>query len=72
MGLEDGVRRIADAGDEDDGDEYELDMIVAEAERSDIANALAQKIADEEAEEDDSDENDEGHDARLSALLRRE
>jgi hypothetical protein len=72
VGLEDGVRRIFDAGDENDGDEYELDMIVAEAERSDIANALAQKIADEEAEEDDSDENDEGRDARLSALLRRE
>jgi hypothetical protein len=72
VGLEDGVRRNFDAGDEDDGDEYELDMIVAEAERSDIAKALAQKIADEEAEEDDSDENDEERDARLSDLLRRE
>ena len=72
VGLEDGVRRIADAGDENDGDEYELDLIIAEAERSDIATALAQKLADEEAEEDDMDENDEEHDARLSDLLRRE
>jgi hypothetical protein len=72
VGLEDGVRRIKDAGDESDGDAYELDMIITEAERSDIANALAKKLADEEDEEDDIYDIDQGNLAGLPELLQGE
>jgi len=72
VGLEDGVDIIAKAAEMDEADGHELDMLVTEAERSDLAETLAKKSTNARSEEEDVDENDEGHAAELSDSIQSE
>jgi len=71
VGLDDGGEIIAKATEMDEANGSELDMLVTEAERSDLAEVLAKKSTNAKSEED-GDENDEGHVAELSDSIQSE
>lgn len=77
VGLEDGVQRVTEASKADEVDGFELDMIIAEADRHDLVEAVASKVSDKGVGEKNIKRNKREpytapHSAALAALMQGE